>query len=201
MKEARRQNVLRAFFGIGGKGMRLFIAVGLPDSIKEKLYRASVRLKEQSEKGTFSRRGNYHITLAFIGETERSDDVCRIMDALSFQRFDVETGGAGRFSSREGDIYWAGVGESRPLSQIADRLSNDLRAAGFKIDSRSFKPHITLGRRVVTRRGFDRAAFSASLSPMRFTVSRISLMKSERIDGRLTYTEIYSVSERPKDAL
>ncbi|MPN39367.1 hypothetical protein SDC9_186895 [bioreactor metagenome] len=47
---------------------------------------------------------------------------------------------------------------------------------------------------MVFKEGFDRAAFSKSLPQMSMTVNKISLMKSERIEGRLTYTEIYAKS-------
>ncbi|MBQ3378556.1 MAG: RNA 2',3'-cyclic phosphodiesterase [Clostridia bacterium] len=180
--------------------MRLFIAVNFSDEVKDKLYETAKQLKKQSAGGSFSRRENYHLTLCFIGETDRVSDVKRIMDKLSFNAFSLKLCGLGRFSSGEGAIYWIGVKENGELSDIANKLSRGLLSAGFNIDKRRFKPHITLGRRVVMRREFDLEAFGSSLWPISMNISRISLMKSERIEGRLTYTEVYGVSSDRKDA-
>ena len=39
---------------------------------------------------------------------------------------------------------------------------------------------------------FDYQAFEKDISPLSIKVTKISLMKSERISEKLTYTEIYS---------
>ena len=65
----------------------------------------------------------------------------------------------------------------------SEELSDKLIAAGFNLDKRSI-PHITLGRRVMTKES------PWTIRPFRETVSRIDLMKSERINGKLTYTAI-----------
>ena len=40
---------------------------------------------------------------------------------------------------------------------------------------------------------FDAAEFEAGMIPMQMEIAKISLMKSERLHGRLVYTEIYHV--------
>ena len=51
--------------------MRLFIAVRFTPEIKELLKAAAVRLKQQSVSGNFTDLENFHLTLAFIGESDR----------------------------------------------------------------------------------------------------------------------------------
>jgi 2'-5' RNA ligase len=53
------------------------------------------------------------------------------------------------------------------------------------LDERRFSPHITLGREIVT----DVKPWE--IAPLEETVNCIELMKSERINGKLTYTAIY----------
>jgi 2'-5' RNA ligase len=67
------------------------------------------------------------------------------------------------------------------------QLSESLRGRGFSLENRDYKPHITLGREVILKQPpeFDHA-------PLSMTVTRISLMKSERIQSRLVYTEIFA---------
>jgi flavodoxin len=62
--------------------------------------------------------------------------------------------------------------------------------AGYDFDKRKFTPHLTLAREAQLKSEFDLTAYSARLRSIVTSVSKISLMKSERIHGRLTYTEI-----------
>lgn len=176
--------------------MRLFIAINFPEDIKTKLYNIAANLKDESRYGNFSRRENLHLTLVFIGETPRFSDVVDVMKKTSFESFDIELSSLGKFKRNGGDIYWIGVKKSAVLLRIASELSNNLKAAGFKIDVREFKPHLTLGREVVMYDGFNMSKFSDTIEPMLVNVPYISLMKSERISGRLTYTEIYRLNSK-----
>jgi 2'-5' RNA ligase len=62
---------------------------------------------------------------------------------------------------------------------------------GFNIEIREFKPHLTLGREIVVDDGFDREMFLKNIPKIDVKINKISLMKSEKINGKLTYTEIY----------
>ncbi|MEF2562283.1 MAG: hypothetical protein UI647_05790, partial [Negativibacillus sp.] len=53
-----------------------------------------------------------------------------------------------------------------------------------------FAAHLTLGREVLLEEGFNLKTFSNALPTMQMPVERVSLMKSERINGRLVYTEV-----------
>ena len=86
-----------------------------------------------------------------------------------------------------GDIYWLGVEKKSELYSLADNLKQGLKDNGFSIDDKPFKPHLTLGREVI----LNRDPKSLTMPELSCHVSRISLMKSERIRGVLTYTEIY----------
>lgn len=169
--------------------MRLFIAINFSDEIKKELLRGVRELREKSISGNFTRENNLHLTLAFIGETDRSSDIENIMREFEFRPFPLTIGGCGVFKRFGGDIFWAGVRENPQLSAVVRRLSAALIDAGFDIDDRKFTPHITLGREVVTQ-----SKVRIIIPDITMTADRISLMKSERINGKLTYTEIYASS-------
>ena len=59
-------------------------------------------------------------------------------------------------------------------------------ATGFALERRRYSPHITLGREVLT----DATPWKIELFGE--TVARIDLMKSERVQGKLTYTPIFT---------
>lgn len=169
--------------------MRLFIAVNFGQEMKESLIDAIGRLRAVSSRGNFTRAANLHLTLAFIGETDRVDDVSEVMRAVASvtPTFEIALGEPGHFRREGGDIRWVGIGEgASKLSELSTRLTSGLIAAGFDVDRR-FTPHITLGRQVSAPRRADMA-----LIPAKSRVDKISLMRSDRVNGVLKYTEIFS---------
>ncbi|NCA93496.1 hypothetical protein EOM82_09795, partial [bacterium] len=76
--------------------------------------------------------------------------------------------------------------EGEGLATLALDIASRLCKAGFDIEDRTFTPHITLGRQVI-----DKSGIPLYIIPASMTVNRVSLMKSERINGILKYTEIY----------
>ena len=162
--------------------MRLFTAVNFTPEVKDELMRAVSALKAASVSGGFTARENLHLTLAFIGETEEEDRARDALESVRFGAFELELSALGHF----GDIQWAGVRENEKLKKLAADVQSALRGQGFDIEKRGFSPHITLGRRVRLR---DGAMLYEPKAKM--TVKSISLMKSERVNGRLVYTEIF----------
>lgn len=49
---------------------RLFVAVEIPPMIQAQLYAAAALLRERAALARVTRRENFHITLAFLGETD-----------------------------------------------------------------------------------------------------------------------------------
>lgn len=175
--------------------LRLFIAVNFPDDIKYHLYELTNELKKNTVKGRFTRKDNFHLTLAFIGETKQKDKVIQAMDQTvenaGIEAFVLNIGGFGRFRGRDGDIFWVGVEKNPVLSYLAEALKQELIKYEFKVDEKEFKPHLTLGREVRLKPGYRVEDFEKIIPSMTLYTEGISLMKSERIDGKLVYTEIY----------
>ncbi|HOJ47924.1 MAG TPA: RNA 2',3'-cyclic phosphodiesterase [Bacillota bacterium] len=166
--------------------MRLFTAILFTPEIKKVLTDHIAALKIASRSGNFTLENNLHLTINFIGETDRVEDVKKAMSAIRFQPFTITLGKSGVFRRSGGDIYWLGIAQNPQLDSLHKNLFEALRAKGFTLENRDYKPHITLGREVVLNKT---PAFSEK--PLQMTVSRVSLMKSERIGGKLVYTEIF----------
>lgn len=177
--------------------MRLFTAITFSEEIKTSLFHMIEELQNSTSHGTFTTRENLHLTLNFIGETKRLDNVTQAMNQAvrkaNAHSFPITIRGFGRFKRREGDIYWIGIEEERTLWRLQKELVKELDLEGFPIDDRDFKPHLTLGRKVTVGEKFSMKLFEDAIIPMSMEVQKISLMKSERIEGKLTYTEIYHV--------
>lgn len=172
--------------------MRLFIAITFDAKTKAGIGKVIEGLKPYAIKGRFTHVDNLHLTLVFIGETSEVIKVKKAMDELRAPSFTMVIQGFGRFSRPGGDICWLGVAENEVLANIYAQLSESLSQKGFVLERRPYKPHLTLGRELVLKEEFNPRAFQQKIEPMPLEVVKVSLMQSERIAGRLKYTEIYS---------
>ena len=195
--------------------MRLFIAINFTAEFKDGIWDIMTRLREHALEGRFTRYQNLHLTLQFLGETDRVRHIFEAMeeaareewqrdegagapldaasqskDVFSIEPFVIKTAGLGKFRRRGGDIYWLGLERSAPLEDLQALLARALTRRGFQLEERPFRPHLTLGREVRVEEGFDEEAFSRRLPRLSMEVNRISLMESSNRGGKLTYTEI-----------
>ena len=177
--------------------MRLFTAVIFDDEIKDSLCGVMDKLRSLTDKGSFTLRENLHLTLNFIGETDKlklaKEAMKKAVSALNAKAFDLTFTGFGRFKRREGDLCWIGVEKEEQLFKIQKELAVRLKDAGFILEDREYTPHLTLARRVGFNEKFSEKDFMAEIPILRQHVRKISLMNSERIDGKLTYTEVFYV--------
>jgi 2'-5' RNA ligase len=193
--------------------MRLFIAINLSEQIKDSLCETIAELRGAAKRGRYTWRENLHLTLVFIGETNRADDVLDIMEEVAEERFtepmELTLTAPGVFGGRGGDLHWVGVENTPELKALAKSLASGLQEGGFSIEKHRFTPHITIAREVMIARDVetapsaittDASAESGRLAAPRIktgagsmTVDHISLMRSDRKDGLLVYTEIGAV--------
>jgi 2'-5' RNA ligase len=175
--------------------LRLFIAINFSEEIKDALCETIADLRDASRRGRYTHRDNLHLTLAFIGESDRVDDIVDVMEDACDDAFAnpirIAFADAGVFRRKGGDVHWIGVERSPELKRLAERIASGLRREGFDIEKRKFTPHITIGREVKL------SADARIRTPMAsMYAERVSLMRSDRIDGRLVYSEIASASCR-----
>ena len=174
--------------------MRLFIAVELPETVREQTRRAAAALKEAVVSGRFPGKQNYHITLAFLGEVPMSavNRIKTAMDCCSAPPFEITVGGLGRFKRREGDVIWTRVSAPETLFSLQRELLLELAKRGFDLENRTFTPHITLARGVEFRNGFTLESFSDHAETSVFTARQMTLMESRLIEGRRIYSPVYT---------
>ena len=172
--------------------MRLFIAINFDQDTKDKLLQVQNRLKKLG-RGNFSRVENLHLTLAFLGEVpeDQLEDVKAAMDQVKFPPMELTFHDVGYFvSGREkpSQLWKISLKYSRKLEKVHDELIASLRKAGFSPDAKSFKPHVTLARELHVK-DWDKTELLPE--PFETAADHMSLMLSERMDGKLTYTELY----------
>ena len=171
------------------------MAINCDGETKSLLLSVQDVIKTQSIKGSFSRPENLHLTLAFLGETQKEHvpAVCSVIEeALNppLAPFALAFSQTGCFRHSGKELWWVGAEREDPhlkiLENLRQRITEGLSAQGVVFDNRPFKPHITLGREVK-----HEAPIVIPKQKIIFPVNRISLMKSERNNGVLVYTEIF----------
>ena len=133
--------------------LRLFVAIDLPEDVRESLGRLQSDLRRRDLPGLrWTRPEGVHLTLKFLGETPASS-LAAIEGALAravrgAQPFRLALGAPGTFGNRRGPrVLWVDVeGDVKPLQQLQAAVERELAAAGVAPEERGFSPHLTLAR-------------------------------------------------------
>ena len=167
--------------------MRTFIAINFNETVKDQIVQVQDALRNSSLKGNFTHRENIHLTLIFLGEISENkiDTIRNIISSIEFKPFEIIFTHTGNFEQDAGKLFWLGTEPCDELLHIQKKLASMLSEAGFSIESRKFAPHLTLSRKTIIK-----SIFKEQNLNIKSTVEKISLMKSERINNKLTYTEI-----------
>lgn len=121
---------------------RLFLALDIPGAVKDAL------LGFQPGPGAGLRpvgREGLHLTLCFIGVAD-IEQVHRAIRLLRPREFSLQIRGLGRYGHAKGGVLWAGVEPCKGLLALQRRLSVALSQADIPVDTKRFRPHITLAR-------------------------------------------------------
>ena len=174
--------------------MRIFIAVNFSAEEKQQILRLQTQLRSQAVRGSFPRPENLHMTLAFLGETPLKKIPCleKIIDSIKIQPFEITFDHAGCFKHGRSELWYLGI-KPKPvdvgltiLLNINSQLINQIKKEKLYFDKKPFKSHITLGKYIISPKPIE-----INFDPIHISVNSISLMKSERLDGELTYTELH----------
>lgn len=163
--------------------VRIFIAIRFDDEFKQKLIEIQDSLKERGVEGKYCSYGNLHMTLAFIGETNDLPAIHAAMSEVKFEPFEMSLGKLGTFPTKEG-VIWCGVKDGTSATSLANLVREKLTAHGISFSTLAFMPHISLVQhptKIIT----DIEVPEATIK-----VTQIHIMKSERINGELIYSEI-----------
>ena len=168
--------------------MRLFIAALFPEDTIGELKGLRENLRRSSESGSFVPDSNLHLTLAFLGECneKQKDDAVSAIKRLHDFSVPVDINRMGYFSRDDGKLWFAQLEDSEALTGLHDELQDNLKELGLPFDGKRFRPHITLARRV---RGDMKPG---RIPRMHSQIVSVDLMLSERINGRMVYTSLYS---------
>lgn len=181
--------------------MRLFIGIDLSHELKQELLEFQSDLKGLGVGGSYKGPDNFHITLEFLGELDKSrvPVLSQVLTKVAGQYgpFELSIGGLGAFPSfKRAHTLWTGIRGNLPeLDRLQRDLHLELKNKGFKVEERQFKPHITLA----SRPNFDQCDLTAvrSKSLGHCRVEEIVLFESKVTGGRRAYIKIAGAPLQP----
>lgn len=131
---------------------RLFFGVPLDESTRRAvLAHLESALGGECLPGRTVAPGNLHITVRFLGDTDRevSQRIVGALRALDLgTAFEVEFDRLGAFPNpRRARVLWLGIAEGRePLRLLAETVERIVQSQGIPADERPFAAHLTLSR-------------------------------------------------------
>ena len=179
--------------------MRVFVALELPQRVKDNLERSSRQFADYANGGNFVPKENMHLTLHFLGNAEPTDliFVQSAMDAV--KDLPAPTLSVTQFAmQRAGDIVWAKMRQSAELTALHDRLGQLLEQTGFEVEHRAYRPHVTLIRKKSFVLPFSEVTKNVQVFNAPFTANRLTLFESVFDHGGVFYRPLYTVELETK---
>lgn len=184
--------------------VRLFVGIPLPDVVRQTLGREMAALARTVPRGAvrWVPEANLHLTLKFLGGVgeERVAHLSRgLASALSCWRVmpaSLEAGVMLLPGARRPRVVAAGVAAGESLLRLAGRLEAWAENEGFPVETREFRPHITLGR---VRQGFGPLPGlpGAVIAPCAFFLDRVHLYESRLTPHGARYIDRHAVFLNP----
>jgi RNA 2',3'-cyclic 3'-phosphodiesterase len=190
---------------------RIFCAIELPNSLREKLAQHIRRLRETvpQVRASWSRPDNIHLTVKFLGEIHKSQ-VSNVSKAVelateSLSAFHVVAERTGVFPTHgPPHVVWIGATDlDGQLARLHNRVEDECAAKDFPKETRRFHPHLTLAR---LRKPEGTGALAAAhiglgFESVKLNVTKLSVIRSElRSEGsRYTVISTHPLGKQQED--
>ena len=188
--------------------MRLFIALNIPDSERERIHHAAQPLRDAGFPVRWLDPETFHLTLKFLGNIDADrlpvveKVVRRVADAT--RAFPLVLGGFGAFPTiRRPEVLWLGAEPSPALRCLKQDLEWGLASHGFERETRAFHPHLSIGRSSTEEgagafRGIDDMAAQIDYTGT-IEVESVDIMRSHVSRSGVRYSMLTRVPLRTAD--
>lgn len=180
--------------------VRAFLAIPLDTQLLASLRTLQEQLKTQAEGIRWSRAENLHLTLHFFGDLEQENLEKIKVSMLSVKRcnnpFLVDIKGLGAFPSlHRSRVIWLGLDPQAQLRKLHQDFQRSLKDVGLSPDTRSYTPHLTIGR--ARKKPADLTAQSVTLSDTTIAqlyIDRLILYESRLQPGGAEHIPLFTVN-------
>ena len=129
--------------------MRLFVALDIPDEIRQKIATFMDGIRGFAPDVRFVSAESLHVTLKFIGEQpdEKFAAIKNSLATVQAEGFDVSFRATGFFPTpKSARVFWIGIEADPRLPSLAAAIDKALEPLGIEREQRAFSPHLTLAR-------------------------------------------------------
>jgi 2'-5' RNA ligase len=127
--------------------MRLFVALDIDRDIRDKIAAFRDQLRPLAPDVKWVNPETFHVTLQFLGETKKLDEIRRSLEQVRSSRIDLAFRKAGFFPNpKSARVFWVGIEADSNLPTLVSAIGHQLETLGFKRDSAPYTPHLTLAR-------------------------------------------------------
>ncbi len=182
--------------------IRSFIAIELPDELRQKLGELEARLKSGGQRQVrWVNPNSIHLTLKFLGNitADKVNEITGVMEGVAREipPFRLEVKGPGVFPNpKRARVAWVGLsGEVDKLLQLQQNLEANLETLGFAAELRAFTPHLTIARvndvaSPEERQKFGELVTGTGFEAGNIKVDAISLMRSQLSRAGAIYSRL-----------
>jgi 2'-5' RNA ligase len=179
--------------------MRLFVAIDLPQNLKEELSRLTAKLKKCDCDAKWVEPQNLHLSFKFLGETSE-DKIKSIEEILNtaakkHKMLELNLENFGFFpNEKRPRVLFVTTDNEEELRGICSSFEDSLQNIGFEKDER-FKSHITLARfRSAKNIEVLKKELGSITVKGKFIVNEITLFKSILKSQGPIYEKIFSAA-------
>ncbi|MDD4567192.1 2'-5'-RNA ligase [Methanoculleus chikugoensis] len=128
--------------------VRTFVAIDLPEDIRERARESQEILKRSSGRLAIVDPANLHLTVKFLGEIDPAqvDPVVEALRAVRAAPFSLTVGYPVCNPPRKPRVIWCDVTDGGESAALARQVDDLLAPLGFSRETRPFRPHVTLAR-------------------------------------------------------
>ena len=127
--------------------MRLFIAIGISEDIKEYMIKVQKQIDDKNNKIRFANKNSIHLTLKFLGEVQpnKLEEIKNNLKKITMEPFSIVLDNIGVFPNESYiRVIWIGLKPEGPIIELQKDIDDNLEIL-FKKE-KDFKPHLTLAR-------------------------------------------------------
>ncbi|MCB2211226.1 RNA 2',3'-cyclic phosphodiesterase [bacterium] len=181
--------------------MRTFIALTLPELLKDRMLEVSGALSKTDAKIKWVERSQMHLTVKFCGDVEQAQAdllAAAVRDEATHWQHPLRlaVGGLGAFpNKRNPRVLWIGVRENIGLSSMAERIERAAVAAGIEPEQRTFSAHLTLGRvKFIDRHDpLPKRLKAMDVETYHYDITELALIRSQLTPQGPVYTPLEQV--------
>ena|SRR3989338_4705383 len=178
---------------------RCFLAITLPDEIKDELRRIQSEIKFDG-KINFPQKENLHLTLKFFGDITDAtiEKIKNRFEPFRFHPIKTSLSSVGVFPDLNRiRVIWVSLSPDKEIKELYDRIEEGLSELNFQKEARPFSTHITIGRVkfLKSKQNLIDSMNNIKVKPLNFEIAGFSLISSTLTPKGSEYRTIANFGE------